>query len=332
LESDVVQPRSVFPVEPSKLDLGLDLSLLSKQNGYKTNQLINKKGSIMAAFNPLRRSVSSLIIKRQLFAAKATRSLTTSSQNIRTDLKVAHWLTAYYGMDELVWNHISARVDENHEAHPYLITPGTHHYMDLEEKDFVLIGATDGSNGVDLTNETGDVIHSAIYGARPDVRAIVHTHSPAVTAIACLKNGIQCYDQSSAPVYGSVAYYDWQGISSSHDEKSAIAAAATGKAQVLIMRNHGACAFGATVGEAWVRMYYLERACRLQLELMKCGGEINIPAKDLMVANAKTSTTELVPGTYEWEGMKRWVLKQWGNNNNNNDDDDDDDNIFVMRI
>ena len=46
-----------------------------------------------------------------------------------------------------------------------------------------------------VVNETGDIIHSAVYASRPDVGAIIHCHSPAVVAVACLAAGLQCYDQ-----------------------------------------------------------------------------------------------------------------------------------------
>eukprot|EP00040_Diaphanoeca_grandis_P034968 m.218615 g.218615 ORF g.218615 m.218615 type:complete len:255 (+) comp33272_c1_seq2:70-834(+) len=240
--------------------------------------------------------------------------MSTTENEIRTDLVVAHWLTGHYGMDELMWNHISARLptDPDHKRQTYLVSPGTRHFMDIEEKDLAIVNVGGPNSHLEKFNVTGDVIHSAIYAARPDVGAIVHTHSPAVLAVSCLKQGLQCYDQSSAPVYGNVAYYDWQGVSTSHDEGPMLSAAATNDKMVLMMRNHGACTFGANVGEAWVRMFFLERACRLQLELMKSGGEISRPSEALLTANALTvaPNTEYVPGAYEWEPMKLFAQRQ----------------------
>jgi len=232
---------------------------------------------------------------------------------VRSDLVAAHKLLAMHGFDELTWNHISSRVGPQHDdASVFLITPGTKMYMDINRADLCLVDESRRSQSDQVTNETGDIIHSAVYSARKDVCAIVHTHIPAVVAVACLKEGLMCVDQSSAPFYKNVAYYDWQGVSTDTNERMDIAKACAGGEMTLMMRNHGACTFGATVGEAWVRMYYLERACRLHLELMKCGGEINTPSDDTMAHAAKQSMTEFTPGFYEWAALKQSVENQFG--------------------
>ena len=79
-------------------------------------------------------------------------------------------------MDDLTWNHISARVDGDGDGDNFLVTPGDRLWDDIEPKDLVL--ASD--------NVTANVIHSAIYSSRPDVQAIVHLHTPSVTTVSCL--------------------------------------------------------------------------------------------------------------------------------------------------
>eukprot|EP00041_Stephanoeca_diplocostata_P008261 m.120623 g.120623 ORF g.120623 m.120623 type:complete len:268 (+) comp17245_c0_seq1:240-1043(+) len=218
----------------------------------------------------------------------------------REDLMVAHRLTALYGLDELSWNHISARTSQG-----FLITPGNRHYLDVSENDFshIIKNAKDG-----LENETGDIIHSAVYDTRPDVGAVVHTHAPNLTAVACLRDGLQIYDQSGALFHNDVAYYDWHGISLDRAEHELIAAAVKGGAMTLMMRNHGACTFGKTVAEAWVRMYYLERTCQLQLKLLQSGAAIHPAPPTWMAHTARLVQNDYPPGMYEWKPLKRWVL------------------------
>eukprot|EP00729_Bicosta_minor_P016430 gene16430-9967_t len=253
------------------------------------------------------------------FAARAvgarrgvSAALSTASQSeeaaVRQDLVLAHRLCVEYGMDELVWNHCSARFgDQPVQGSRFLVTPGNRHFADIEAEDMCAVvdlggGAAPPGQSA-LENETGDVIHSAIYSARNDVGAVVHTHTPHIAAVACLKEGLKCYDQSSALFYNDVAYYDWQGVSTDHDERADLAEAVSGGTK------KNACTMGKTISEAWVRMYYLDRCCRLQLELMKSGGEINVASDKVMAATKESLDGDFAPGEHEWEPLRRWMAR-----------------------
>ena len=77
-------------------------------------------------------------------------------------------------MDELIWNHISARFEDG-----MLITPGGMHFSQIHSDNIVK----------NSRNITGDIIHESIYDGRPDVNSIVHLHTPAAVAVSCLKEG-----------------------------------------------------------------------------------------------------------------------------------------------
>jgi hypothetical protein len=108
---------------------------------------------------------------------------TPSEAELRKDLAIAHRLTARYGMDMLTWNHISARLSEDTDG--CLITPGNKLFQDIRPEDLL----------VSSTNITADIIHAAVYAARPDIQAIIHVHTPAATAISCLQEGFIPYTQ-----------------------------------------------------------------------------------------------------------------------------------------
>ena len=114
-------------------------------------------------------------------------------------------------------------------------------------------------------NITADVIHGAIYEARPDVKAIVHHHTLNVVAASMCPGGVKLMTQDSASFVDHVAYHDWEGLSDDYDERSRIAAALGPTAHTLIMRNHGACTVGGSVAEAWVRYFYLNIVCKQQM-------------------------------------------------------------------
>jgi len=210
---------------------------------------------------------------------------------LRYDLAVAHRLTAKYGMDMLVWNHISARFRTG-----CLITPGRKMWGKIMPEDLVYSS----------TNITADVIHDAIYSARPDTKSIIHLHTPAATAISCLEEGFQPITQDSAYFYGKVATYDWDGLSNESSEGPLIAAAvkAVEGCNTLLMHNHGFVCFGPSVRHAWVLAYYFEKCCEIQLRVMQSGGKLRRPAKAVMQKAAEDSyLPEFAPGVCEWEGL-----------------------------
>ncbi|KAK1739142.1 formate dehydrogenase [Skeletonema marinoi] len=210
---------------------------------------------------------------------------------LRYDLAVAHRLTAKYNMDMLVWNHISAR----HRS-GCLITPGRKMWGSIVPEDMVFSSS----------NVTADIIHEAIYSARPDVKAVIHLHTPAATAVSCLEEGFQPITQDSAYFYGKVATYEWDGVSDDASEKPDIANAIKSVAgcNTLLMYNHGFTCFGSSVKEAWVLAYYFERCCETQLRVMQCGGKLRRPKKMVMEKAAEASyLPEFAPGAQEWEAL-----------------------------
>ena len=146
-----------------------------------------------------------------LTRAKATRARRTASCEdptpallqeemaaLREEMALAHRLTAHFGMDDLTWNHISART----EGDDFLVTPGGVMYQELLPADLV--------RGAEAENETGFVIHAALYEARPDIGAVIHTHTPAITAVACLEEGLRIVTQDGAAFHGRVGYHEWE--------------------------------------------------------------------------------------------------------------------------
>tara|TARA_Y100000589_G_scaffold316469_1_gene341244 strand:- start:1561 stop:2001 length:441 start_codon:yes stop_codon:yes gene_type:complete len=108
----------------------------------------------------------------------------------------------------------------------------------------------------------------------------MHTHTMAGMAVSGLAEGLLPVNQTNMEFFNRVAYYDYQGIPLECDEREAIVAA-MGDKHSLILRNHGLLTVGRTVAEAFYRMYYLNKACEIQVETMKTGGELLIPADEV---------------------------------------------------
>jgi len=211
---------------------------------------------------------------------------------LRAELAVAHRLTRDFGMDQLVWNHISARLADG----GVLITPGRRMYSQIGPEDLLK-----NSNNV-----TADIIHSAVYSGRRDVHAIVHLHTPSAVAVSCLESGFECMAQHAAVFASRVGYHDWEGVSDDQAEGERLAAAVRGGVNVLVMRNHGFCTLGKSVAEAWVLAYYFEKSCETQLKVLQAGQTIRAPSSDVMAHAAKqTYLPGFCPGDSEWTALTR---------------------------
>ena len=165
------------------------------------------------------------VLRRQFASIARTQSFASEEHQIRRELAIAHRLVAHYDMDELTWNHISARVGTDGN---YLVTPGNKHFALIEPDDLVLMGAEDDDN---LKNVTAGVIHGAIFEARPDVRAIVHVHTEAGQYVSCLpgESPLVLYTQDGGGFYGKVNVHEFHGVATEQEECEIIAKDVTRK-------------------------------------------------------------------------------------------------------
>jgi ribulose-5-phosphate 4-epimerase/fuculose-1-phosphate aldolase len=150
-----------------------------------------------------------------------------------------------------------------------------------------------------------------VHEARPDVACVIHTHTVAGIAIASLECGLLPVSQS-AMRFADVAYHDFEGVAFEPGEKERLARD-LGQRNVMILRNHGLLACGATIAEAFNNIYRLERACQIQAAAMACNSPIiQIPA-DLVrkageqyAANPVSMGRKPTPlGVTEWPAMLR---------------------------
>jgi len=223
---------------------------------------------------------------------------------VRVDLAAMFRLTHMMGWDDTVWNHITAR------------TPGTDHtffmhrfgllyeevtasnLIKVDENGKVLEGPSD-------VNTAGFVIHSAVHLNHPKNKFVFHAHPPTALAATALKDGIPHLVQDSSMLYGKVGYHDWEGLSVDIDERHRIAKH-LGDNKVLIMRNHGLLTCGESIAEAFMLMYYLDRACKTQIDAESTGEKLNIPSDNIMeYAAGQYDDPRFKLGKHEWPALIR---------------------------
>jgi len=192
---------------------------------------------------------------------------------VRVDLAAAYRLVSRYGWEDLVFTHISARVPDTEDQ--FLINPYGIFFDEITASSLVKIdqegNKLDGST-YDV-NKAGFVIHSAIHAVRHDAKCVLHTHTLNGVGVSAQRAGLLPISQHSMFVLRSLGYHDFEGPALDADEKPRLVAD-LGTNTSLILRNHGLITVGESVAEAFVRMYYLEMSCAIQVRAQAGGGEL----------------------------------------------------------
>jgi ribulose-5-phosphate 4-epimerase/fuculose-1-phosphate aldolase len=183
----------------------------------------------------------------------------------RRELAACYRLFDFLGWTEAIFNHITLRVPGPGPVR-FLINPFGLHYAEVTADNLVKIDAdgTDPAGGARPVNRAGFVIHGAIHAARADAHCIMHVHTTAGCAVACKESGLRHDNFYSAMLYGQIGYHDYEGVTTSLDERPRLVRA-LGDRPYLILRNHGLLAVGPSVAEAFQRLWILQRACEIQL-------------------------------------------------------------------
>ncbi|NXN33041.1 ADDA protein, partial [Nycticryphes semicollaris] len=217
---------------------------------------------------------------------------------LRCKLAAFYRLADLFGWSQLIYNHITARVNSDQEH--FLIVPFGLLYSEVTASSLVKINIQGdvvdrGSTNLGV-NQAGFTLHSAIYAARPDVKCIVHIHTPAGAAVSAMKCGLLPISPEALSL-GEVAYHDYHGILVDDEEKVVIQKNLGPKSKVLILRNHGLVSVGETVEEAFYYIHNLVLACEIQVRtLASAGGPDNLVLLDPGKYKAKSRSPESPAG------------------------------------
>lgn len=220
----------------------------------------------------------------------------------RTELAAVYRLVDHYGMTDLIYNHITLRI------------PGTEHllinlygllYKEITASSLVkidvegnVISKPDTEYGI---NKSGYVIHGAIHKARPDVAAVIHTHTRAGMAVAGMKCGLLPLNQTAIRFVGHIGYHDYEGPAVDLDERERLVAD-LGPHDAMILRSHGLLTCGATLQQAFNTLYQLEMSCRAQVDAMAARTELDLPSAEVLERTAKLYQ----PGVRRPYGILEW--------------------------
>ncbi|RYY87324.1 MAG: class II aldolase/adducin family protein [Comamonadaceae bacterium] len=230
---------------------------------------------------------------------------TPAEWQARVDLAACYRLVEFYGMADMMANHISSRVPGEDGA--FLINAYGMMYEEITASSLIkvdhdgnILSKPDfGALGYGV-NKAGYVIHSAVHAARPEVDCVIHTHSWASMAVSSLDCGLLPLTQT-AMRFLKIGYHEYQGVVLDTAEQASLVADLA-QSEAVILRNHGALVVGRTVGEAFNWMHRLELACRSQLAAMACNSPFRPVPPDVLEA----TWNNYQPGTRRPYGLMEW--------------------------
>lgn len=224
----------------------------------------------------------------------------------RVDLAACYRLVADQGWDDLIYTHISAKVPDTEH---YLVNAFGLSFDEVTASNLVKVDLQ--GNILDETpfdiNPAGFTIHSAVHEVRSDAHCVIHLHTNETIAVSTLKEGLLPLSQYSCFSLSSLGHHGYEGLAVNHEEKKRLQED-IGTNNHLLLPNHGALTVGPTVGDAFMRMYDLQRACEIQL-MIQASGQEAIPVASEIVdgifKQANVVHSGSTGGQKSWPAMLR---------------------------
>ena len=230
----------------------------------------------------------------------------------RVELAALYRLAALQGWDDAIFTHISMRVPG--PEHHFLINPYGVFFEEMTASALVKVDL-DG-NVVEETpyaiNPAGFTIHSAVHGAREDALCVMHLHTDQGVAVSAQKHGLLPLSQTALVVLPQLAYHDYEGIALDLSERERLVRD-LGAKSLMLLRNHGTLALGASAAAAWLNMFFLERACRMQIDALSAGRDdvLDAPVESRLEVEKQTRGSGAAGlAALAWPGFLRRLDRQ----------------------
>jgi ribulose-5-phosphate 4-epimerase/fuculose-1-phosphate aldolase len=239
-----------------------------------------------------------------------TTLITAAEFETRRDLASLYRLVAHFRMTDLIDTHISARIPGTPDH--FLINRYGVLFHEMRPEDLVKIDPTgavvEAKDAGQPVNAAGFTIHSAVHMARHDLACVIHTHTGDGMAVSCMEEGLLPITQHALKFYGQMGYHDYEGIALDLGERERLVAS-LGAHRVMILRNHGLLAAGRTIPEAFLNIYFLERACQAQVKALSAGRPMTWPPAEVCERTADQFNREegVEHAQLAWESALRLI-------------------------
>ena len=224
----------------------------------------------------------------------------------RVDLAAAYRLVALYGWDDLIFTHVSSRVPGG--DHHFLLNPYGMMFEEVTASSLVKVDLA-GNKVMEspyFVNPAGFTIHSAVHAAREDALCVMHLHTDCGIAVSAQKEGLLPISQQAMLALQSLAYHDYEGLALNEDEKPRLVSD-LGDKNHMILRNHGLLTVGRSPAEAFLAMFLLERACKIQILAQSGNSElVRIPEPIVRLVESQVKAVTVGQGAaLTWPGLLR---------------------------
>ncbi|MDA3923035.1 MAG: class II aldolase/adducin family protein [Salinisphaera sp.] len=223
---------------------------------------------------------------------------------VRKDLAAAYRLVALYGWDDLVFTHLSARVPG--PDHHFLINPYGYLFEEITASSLVKVDAEGeivDPGATNRINPAGFTIHSAVHMAREEAGAVLHLHAADGVAVSAHADGLLPLSQTAMLCLPHIAFHDYEGVALDLAERERLIAD-LGDKDIMMLRNHGTLTVGRDVGEAFIYMHFLMKACQIQVRTLGMGPPC-LPSAAALDTTAEQAQQLGAAGKLAWPALLR---------------------------
>ncbi|KQP04398.1 class II aldolase/adducin family protein [Pseudorhodoferax sp. Leaf265] len=239
--------------------------------------------------------------------------MTPAEADTRTELAALYRLVAHFRMTDLIDTHISARIPGTPDH--FLINRYGVLFHEMRPEDLVTVdpegrAVRDPDDPAQQVNQAGFTIHSAIHVARHDLACVIHTHTADGMAVACQQEGLLPITQHALKFHNRLGYHAYEGIALDLDERARLVAS-MGQHRAMVLRNHGLLAAGRSIAEAFVNIYFLERACQAQVKALAGNRPLSLPPPEVCERTARQfdRAESLAHCELAWRAAKRLLVQ-----------------------
>lgn len=199
----------------------------------------------------------------------------------RVHLAAANRLAVHDQLEEGIDNHFTMKVPGQDDR--YLVLPFGLHWSEARASDLIVFNEAgevlEGKGTLELSALS---IHAPLHRIT-GANVVLHTHQTWALALNMLQdNRLLPCSQTAAFLTRRIAYDDgYTGLADSLSEGERLASV-LGDKQIMFMKNHGVLVTGDNVGQAYRRLYKLERVCRTQILAMSTGQPLALLDEDMV--------------------------------------------------
>ena len=212
------------------------------------------------------------------------------------------------GLSEGICNHFSVLVPGSTDH--FLLNPQGLHWSELRISDLLIVDAEGNLvEGKHAAEPTAFFIHSRIHRSKPSAKCVMHTHMPYATALCCSERGrLEWCSQNSLRYYGRIGYDDcYNGLALDEAEGDRMGQLMADY-DILFLANHGVVVTAENVALAFDDLYYLERACMIQVLAESRGKPLKLIPDELCEQTHRQIVEEIDQSYLHMDAIKRILL------------------------